>query len=39
MLLDLVSTHWMMSILGVILLISAIKTFQHAQRQKEHSCS
>ncbi|MBC3871705.1 sulfite exporter TauE/SafE family protein [Undibacterium oligocarboniphilum] len=39
MLLDLVSTHWMMGILGVILLISAIKTFQHAQRQKEHSCS
>lgn len=39
MLLGLMSTHLMMTILGVILLVSAIKTFQHAHRQKEPGCT
>lgn len=39
MLLGIVPTHWMMNILGVILLISALKTFQHAHRQKESECT
>jgi uncharacterized membrane protein YfcA len=30
-LLGAIPTHWLMGLLGVVLLISAVKTFQHAR--------